>query len=342
MPIKRRGLLMKNFNRGYVFPLILLATISIAFFLITLVQLQSSHHNQLMHLNSYQQSLNVAYSVNVDIIGEIREKQWANRFFKGKPVIKTGQKLFGITYDVAVEDHEPNFCTFNVKIRTTIGDKRNLFYWRQRYVPNMLDFSRVAFPVFFGEFAPELFEPAKKTEIDKMVDKALKSAEDNQAKVDQIVKKIGTITTPGDILKELGALPPGTSDGELKDASKPRPPENTLPTEESTATKPKPKDLENEIRTFIDPVDITNYPITGGKNVATKNDLMVRDAPWGNVIGTIPPAATGLIINGMQGDFFEVKYNGLEGYSHKNYVEFPGHDASGIEPPRPPGAPPPI
>ena len=45
---------MQKNSTGYVFPLILLATLSISFFIITLVQLQSSHHNQLQHLNSYQ------------------------------------------------------------------------------------------------------------------------------------------------------------------------------------------------------------------------------------------------------------------------------------------------
>ncbi len=332
---------MRKSKQGYVFPLILLATISIAFFIITLVQLQSSHHNQLMHLNSYQQALNCAYSVNVDIIGEIREKQWANRFFKAKPVIRTGQKLFGVIYDVAVEDHDASQYTFNVKIRTTIGEKRNLFYWRQRYVPNMLDFSRVVFPVFFGEFEPEKFEPAKKAEIDKIVDNALKKATDNQDKVNQIVKKIGNKTTPKDILDELGAIPPGRSSGDIKDSGQARPPAAKLPTEESTASKPKTDDIVTEIKTFIDPVDTSNFPVTGA-NVSQNNDLMIRDAPWGNIVGVIPPQATGVIVSGIQGDFFEVSYGGKTGYSHMNYVSIPGHSASGIEPPRPPGAPPPI
>lgn len=330
---------MKKGSHGYVFPLILLATISIAFFIITLVQLQSSHHNQLMHLNSYQQALNVAYSVNVDVIGEIREKQWANRFFKGKPVIRTGQKLFGTTYDVAIEDHEPADCTFNVKIRTTIGEKRNLFYWRERYIPNMLDFTRVSFPVFFGEFPPELFEPAKKAEIDKLVDDSLKNAADNQDKVNQIVKNVGNRTSPEDVLRELGALPPGKSSSDIKDSSQARPAATKLPTEVSTATKPKTSDVVTEIKTFIDPLDtLSGYPVTG-KNICG-SDLMIRDAPWGNVIGQIPPYTGGIQVSGLQGDFFEVKYGGKEGYSHINYVDIPGHTPSGIEPPRPPGAPP--
>lgn len=331
---------MQKNSTGYVFPLILLATLSISFFIITLVQLQSSHHNQLQHLNSYQQALNVAYSVNVDVTGQIREKQWANRFFKGKPFIKTGQTLFGTTYDMAVEDHEPDKCTFNVKIRTTIGEKRNLFYWRQRYVPNMLDFTRVVFPVFFGEFPPEMFEPAKKTEIDKLVDQSLKNAADNQNNLDDIIKNVAQKNTPEDILKELGALPPGKSADDLKDAAKPRPVVAKVPTRPSNAAKPKISEIKEEIKTYIDPIETLNYPATG-KIIEDYWSVMLRDAPWGDVIAKIPPLTTGLTVTGLQGDFFEVEYNGKTGYSHMNYVWIPGHTPSGIEPPRPPGAPPP-
>lgn len=332
---------MKKSKQGYVFPLILLATIAVAFFIITLVQLQSSHQNQLQHLNSYQQALNVAYSANVDVLGEIREKQWANRFFKGTPVIRTGQQLFGTTYDLAIEDHDAAMNTFNVKIRTTIGDKRNLFYWRQRYVPNMLDFTRVSFPVFFGEFSPELFEPGKKTEIDKLVDDSLKTAQDNQVKADQIAQLVEKKPTPAEILNELGALPPGKSATSIKNTDKVRPILAKVPTAPSTNAKPKPSEIISEIKSLIEPLDTILMPATG-KNILTDYDLMLRDAPWGNVIGQIPPQTTGLNVTGILGDFFELTYGGKTGFSHINYISIPGHTPSGVEPPRPPGAPPPL
>lgn len=330
---------MKKTSKGFVFPLILLATISVAFFIITLVQLQSSHQNQLQHLNTYQQALNVAYSVNVDILGELREKQWANRFFKGKPVIRTGQKLFGTTYDVAIEDHEPDQHTFNVKIRTTIGEKRNLFYWRQRYVPNMLDFTRVTFPVFFGEFTPELFEPGKKAEIDKLVDDTLKKAADNQDKADEIAKLVGSKKTPGEVLNEIGALPPGKSAASIKESTRQRPVIAKVPTQPSSVAKPKPSEILEDINSLVEPIDTIPFPATG-RSVCSTSDLMIRDAPWGNVIGQIPPLAGGLNVTGLQGDFFEVTYQGKTGFSHINWVAVPGHTPSGVEPPRPPGAPP--
>ena len=179
-----------------------------------------------------------------------------------------------------------------------------------------------------------------KTEIDKLVDQSLKNAADNQGNLDDIIKNVAQRTTPEDILKELGALPPGKSADDLKDAAKPRPVIAKAPTKPSNAAKPKISEIKEEIKTYIDPIETAGFPTTG-KIVEDYWSVMLRDAPWGDVIAKIPPLTTGLTVTGLQGDFFEVEYNGKTGYSHMNYVWIPGHTPSGIEPPRPPGAPPP-
>lgn len=327
-------------KKGYVFPLILLATISIAFFTITLAQLQSSHRDQLLHLNTYQQALNVAYSVNVDVLGELREKQWANRFFKNNPVIRTGQELFGVAYEMCVEDYNPADYTFNVKIRTTIGNKKNLFYWRQRYIPNMLDFTRMTFPVFFGEYPPELFDAARKSEIDKLVDDTLQNAINNKDKAKEIAELISRQSTAGDALDQLAALPTGKNFADIENSSVARPAAVNPPTEASSVKKTKPSDIIAEIKSLIDQLDTITYnPPKPGKCMTNNEYLMLRDAPWGNIITKIPPQTTGLQVIGLQGDFFELIYNGTTGYSHINWISIPGHTPSCIEPPRPPGVP---
>lgn len=326
-------------TRGYVFPLILLASISIGFFTITLIQLQSSHRDQLMHLNSYQHALNLAYSVNVEVLSELREKQWVNRFFKGKPVNRLNQKLFGGIYDLTVEDHDPAVYTFNVKIRTNIAGKTNLFYWRQKYIPNMLDFTRLTLPVFFGEFAPELFEPARKTELDKQVDEKIAEAAANKDKSIEIANKLKKEKTASEILKEIAALPPGKSADSLKDGNKPRPSPQQVNTRPSNQEKTSVNEVVSSLASVLDEVDTINLPATG-KSILDANDLMLRDEPWGKVLGDIPAGASFQVI-GIRGDFFEVTYNGKTGYAHMNFVSVPGHTPSGIDPPRPPGAPPP-
>lgn len=331
---------MNKHKHGYVFPLILLASLSIGFFTITLIQLQSSHRDQLMHLNSYQYALNLAYSVNVEVLSELRENQWANRFFKGTPVNRLNKKKFGGIYDLCVEDYDAANYTFNVKIRTNIGEKKNLFYWRQRYIPNMLDFTRMTLPIFFGEFAPEMFESGKKTELDKLVDEKLKTAVDNADKSKQIIQKAKKEPTIGNVLKEIGAIPPG-KESLLKDGNQLRPPDKVLATKTSTEEKTPASEVLQSIKDVVEAVDSIVLPAKG-KSVLTSYDLMIRDEPWGKVIGDIPPGTENIDVLGMRGDFFEVSYNGKTGYSHMNYVAVPGHTPSGVEPPRPPGAPPPL
>lgn len=328
---------MRRKVSGYVFPLILMATISIGFFTLTLVQLQSSHHDQLQHLNDYQHALNLACSANVEVLSELREKQWDERFFKDKPIYKYDQELFGGIYDICVEDYDTAQYTFNVKIRTTMGDRKNLFYWRQKYMPNMLDFTRMAYTVSFGEFPPELFEPAKKSEIDKIVDDKLKNADNNYAESIDIAKNLKKEPTLGAVIKKLGALPPGTDPSSIKGESQLRPSSPVLGTQASNQPKVKASDVLDELKNLVNPVDRLNLP-AAGRSICNSN-LMIRSEPWGSVISTIPPGGAVDVI-GLQGDFFEITRGGTSGYSHINWIAVPGHTPSGVEPPRPPGAPP--
>lgn len=319
---------------GYVFPMILLATLSIAFFIITLNQLETSHRDQLMHLNTYQHSLNVAYSVCVEQMAKLKEKQWDERFFKGKPFIAVNQKLFNSTYDVCVEDYNPADFTFNVKIRTTSAGKSNLFYWRQKYIPNMLDFTKLTVPIFFGDLEPELFEPARKAEVDKIVDEKLENFKDNKIVAEKINKELINTANPEDALDKIGALPPGKSDQTL-DGNSLRPGNLQIATKPSTSDKIEIKNVIDELNGLVEIVDQIKYPAEGA-NITETVPLRIRDNPWGEIIGKIPPGGKFVVI-GMREDFFELTYNGITGYSHMNYVQVPGHTPSGIEPPHPPG-----
>lgn len=318
--------------------MILMATLSIAFFTMALVQLQSSHHDQLQHLNNYQQSLNLAYSANVEVLSELREKQWEERFFKDKPVYRYNQKMFGGVYDLCVEDYDTSQYTFNVKIRTTIGDRKGLFYWRQKYIPNMLDFTRLTFTVAFGEYDPEMFEPGKKSEIDKIVDDKLINAADNYEEAIEIAETLKKEPTLGAIIAKLAALPPGVDQSMIKGNSQLRPSAPVLGTQPSNQPKTKITDALADLAKLVDPVDRLDLPAPG--NCVCDSNLMIRSEPWGTVKGKIPPGA-GCEVIAMRGDFFEIAYNGLDGYAHMNWISTPGHTPARVEPPRPPGAPPP-
>lgn len=332
---------MKNYFKyrmksGYVFPMILLATLSVAFFIITLFQLESSHRDQLMHLNTYQHSLNVAYSVCVEQLAKLKEKQWDQRFFKDKPFIEVNKKLFNSTYDVCVEDYNPASFTFNIKIRTTSAGKSNLFYWRQKYVPNMLDFTRLTFPIFFGELEPELFETAKKSEVDKIVDEKLEKLKKNSIVAEKITDGIANTANSADALRKIAAIPPGKED-QIQGGTKLRPPDSTIATKASESEKVALETIVNSLNGVIANVDQINFPTNGTVAYDSGLNLHIRSEPWGDIIAQIPPGASGFPVLGMRGDFFEVSYNGVVGYSHMNFIQVPGHTPSNENPPIPPG-----
>ncbi|MEW6708990.1 MAG: hypothetical protein AB1403_04140 [Candidatus Riflebacteria bacterium] len=326
----------QNIKQGYVFPLILLATISIAFFVLTLFQLESSHRDQLMHLNAYQHSLNVAYSVCVEQLAKLKEKQWDSRFFKDKPFIEVNKKLFNSTYDVCVEDYNPASFTFNIKIRTTSAGKSNLFYWRHRYIPNMLDFTRLTIPIFFDDLESELFEPARKSEVDAIVDKKLENFAKNKDKAEQINKEIISSGNPTDALDKIAAVPPGKA-GKIMGGNSLRPDNSQIATKPSTAEKVDLETIVNSLDTVVENVDQIKFPTRGIVSYDSGLKLHIRTEPWGEIIAQIPPGASGFLVSGMRGDFFEVTYNGVTGYSHMNFIEVPGHTPSNEDPYIPPG-----
>lgn len=325
---------MRFRKNGYVFPMILLATLSVAFFIISLFQLESSHREQLLHLNSFQHSLNVAYSITVEQLAKLKENQWAERFFRDKPFIEMNKKLFGSAYDVCVEDYNTADYTFNIKIRTTTAGKTNLFYWRQKYIPNMLDFTKLTIPIFFGDLEPELFEPSKKSELDKLVDEKLKNLEKNREKAGQISGSIIKTANPVDALEKIAAIPPGKA-GSILGGSILRPSEVALNTKESTADKIEIKSIINSLDGLVADVDKIKYPNKG--TVSTNGgNLHVRNKPWGTIVSQLPDNSV-VDVKGLRGDFFEISLGGSYGYCHINYMAVPGHIPSMKSPPFPPG-----
>ena len=327
-------MLMKNNKRGYVFPLILLATLSIGFFIVTLIQLQTSHRDQLKHLNTYQHSLNVAYSVYIDLLAELKEKQWDKRFFKGKPVIRANKNLFGSIYDSCIEDYCPASFTFNIKVRTTTAGKKHMFYWRLKYVPNMLDFTNFVIPIIFEEFSEDLFDQAKKSTVDAQIDNLIKAFKAKQSIANAISERLRKKSSVKDILLDLGAAQ-SSEVPLIETPDKPRVIPNKIALAESTQKKNEVAKIVNELEELIDDVDKLKYPASG-KVITNGGSLHFRDGAWGNIIGFFV-TGTSLNVLSLQGDWFEVNSGGTIGFVHKNFVSTPGHIPSVQQPPIPPG-----
>jgi len=219
---KRQLTCFRPRNSGFVFPLILFASLAVGLFILTLTQYQSANRVKLQHLNDYQGAFNIAWSALVEVLADIQAKQWSNRSFKSGPKDKSAS-LFGGSYNLRVADHDVAQYLFNVKVRVSFKNKNHLFYWRMKYNPNLLDFTNLFIPVCYDDM---LDEPgAAPGDIDAIVDDMLETREENREKAEEIAKAIKATPTLKEALQKIGIKP-----DKVKDADKPRPAPPTVPT----------------------------------------------------------------------------------------------------------------
>lgn len=210
------GRLFLPAKRGYIFPMILFASLAVGLFVLTLTQFQTSNRMKYRHLNDYQAAFNIGYSALVEVLADIQSRQWSNRSFKTGPQNKNAA-LFGGTYNLQVEDHAANDYVFNVKVRVKYKEKSHLFYWRMIYNPNLLDFTRLFVPAFYKDFQDPA-DIADPDSIDAIVDEIITRREENRPKVTEIADALKPAETVKEALKVVGI-----EAGDVKKGDAPRP-----------------------------------------------------------------------------------------------------------------------
>ncbi len=196
---------------GYIFPIILFASLAVGLLVLTLTQFQSSNRQKYQHLNDYQAAFNIAYSALVEVLADIQSRQWSNRSFKSGPK-DLAASLFGGSYSLRVEDHASVEFMFNVKIRVKFKEKNHLFYWRMQYNPSLLDFTNLFIPVYYEEFGNPANAPA---DIDSKVDEIMQQRKDNQPKVEEIADALRTADTVKKALEVVGVEGGGVNQADL-------------------------------------------------------------------------------------------------------------------------------
>lgn len=326
-----RQLQIETNKRGYIFPMILLATLSVGMFILTLSRMQISNKTHFAHLNEYQRAFNIASSVLVEVLAELQEKQWNQRSFKDGPVGKTTD-LFGGTYNLLTQDADPDKYLFDAKIRVLYAGKYYLFYWRLQYVPDLLDFTRLVIPIYFGQFPNLTGTMDDFNQAEVQVNKDLQKRKENLDKATDVAREIDKQPTVGDSIKVVGI----DSDG-VKGAAETRPSRvDPVPAPDSTAIMPVDEVVTMAINNIpgSDGFIAFNPPQPGSVQVLPGEFLRARDEPWGNIVIKYPPGSN-LSIIGEQEDWFVIVVSGARAFVHQNYVSIPGRPASRI-PPIPP------
>lgn len=229
MTEQKRGVVQVAYNHkqtkaGYVFPLILIAILAVGVFVATVSQLQNSRKKQYSHLDEYQISFNAAYSALVELLADLKTSRWSGRSFKTKPTVYT-KKINDATCDLKASNHDSEEYVFNVKIRVIFHERKNLFYWRLKYNPSLLDFNTLVISQYFGQF-DDSDASGYLDSLDKLVDEALKEQQNNKAKTKEIAVTIDNQDTTAKILETIGAIEKNSgskiAEGEKK---RPAPPE---------------------------------------------------------------------------------------------------------------------
>ncbi len=323
---------LKQGKKGYIFPMILFATLSVGFFILTLTRLQTSNKARFSHLNEYRSAFNIASSVLVEVLAEVQEKQWTQRTFKDGPVGRTAD-LFGGTYNLLVEDFDKDKFLFDAKIRVLLANKYYLFYWRLQYVPDLLDFTKLVVPIYFGQFPNVTGNMDDFDDAEVQVAKDLQKRNENKDKAVEVAKEMDSKPTVGDSLKVVGI------DGnDVKDSGGTRPakvdpqvpPDTTVVTPVDEVITTAMENVPGSGDGFV----AFNPPQPGTSQVLPGEFLRARNAPWGSIVAKYGSGAS-LTIIGEQADWFVILISGSRAFVHQNYVSIPGRPASRI-PPTPP------
>lgn len=224
-------------KKGYIFPAVLMATLAIGLFIVTLSQLQKSTKAQFKHLNEYQRAFNIACSALVEALADLQTKQWNNRSFKNSPVVYT-KEIYGGQFNLKAENHSVE-NVFNVVIRVKYSEKYFLFYWRLKYVPDLIDFTTLTIPLYHTQFPGAKGDSSDFDGLNAKADKDLEKASENYIKVHKIAEIVNNKDSLNEVLQTLGVKLPG-----LPELSDNRPPIVTgLPPFENL----KPRDLPDII-----------------------------------------------------------------------------------------------
>lgn len=311
-------------QQGYIFPMILMATLSVGLFLVTFTQMQGAAKARFAHLNEYQRAFNIAASAMVEALADLNAVQWDNRAFKGSPVAYT-RDLFDGRYNLLIEDQDADKHLFNTKIRVNYADKNYLFYWRLRYVPDLIDFTTFTIPVYFGQIPNVTGTMADFDSADAIVDSELERRKNFRERALEIATELDQSESLVEALRKIGINVADIQDGDVI-----RIPFSPLAMDGGEVLAPTLTSALNDGE-IPDSGFIPFDPPVEGLIDINSLWLRIRSSPWGEIVGRLYPQTTTTLI-GEQEDWYVLIFKGKRCFIHQNHVSIPGRPASKIDP----------
>lgn len=191
---------MKN-KRGIAFPILILAMIVIAGFVVSLSSLDTGLKNQVFRANNDRLSFLIAYSALSRVLAKVHSFSWVNRPFAAEPYIEKQVALRGGSYDLLVEDTYGKQLQADVYIRTHLGGKSRMYFWRTQFNDDLLEISnRVIIKAFKAGDAKDFPKKNGLRPFAKVIEDLLNKRANNQEKSDSLADVIARATDVDEII----------------------------------------------------------------------------------------------------------------------------------------------
>ncbi|MFZ5951963.1 MAG: hypothetical protein ACOYXC_14745 [Candidatus Rifleibacteriota bacterium] len=271
---------------GFVYLLVLLAAIAVAFFASTMLNLNQNFRQQVVHLAHKDVSFEYAYSVLSGIMAKVYKSGWQNRFFYPKPFQAFSLPVNLGKYDYYVEDSPGKDHQMDVYIQINLSEKTQLYFWRVKFHDEIFDFSNNFSTVHFDSYNADKFPPSNgnKTLSDE-VDEILFLRALNSDKAREAIATLADENDAVKIAMSIGAPSPKLSDNVSKTDFDPMKPKGSL---SQISVIPDEQKLTEPLSL---PVIMVNQPVSDNALTPSSNDSILpapeSDSPFPGPPATI-------------------------------------------------------
>lgn len=197
-------------RQGFLFPLAVLAALSLAFLVVYILQMSSGYSTQVQHVNETGRALALAESVLAKVLGRLREAPFSQRFFSPTPFAETGVEMHGGTYDLFVADTPGRVDTFDVFVRVSFGRVRPLYVWRVQHQRSILNAAGKMSQILFDDLGNIPVPTAVPSSPLAEVENRLAQRAANATRAAELAAILAPVTTAADSLSVLGGNPGGS------------------------------------------------------------------------------------------------------------------------------------
>ncbi len=200
-------------RRGFLLPLIILAVLAVAFFVMFVNSMGSGYSSQVAHVDEYTRCRIIGESAFATVLSRIRVNPYRDRFFAKRGYREYRTPLFGGEYDLYILDTPGGTAQADIYIESRYHRCKKIFFWRIRYENSLLDAAGKVYPLIFTACDPSQMTGNTGSPMAGFVGDLLKKRQDNRKMAAQKSAQVRSLTQTKDIISVLN----GPSGGKVEE-----------------------------------------------------------------------------------------------------------------------------